>query len=289
MKSGEQMRSPSRGRLSLVTTLMASMVWATALASELHFQVLKQPQIESRLKSSSRSDGEREAILKKMFADAGCTEHLSEQTVKHSKLPNLVCILPGETQEVIIVGAHFDHADEGDGVVDNWSGASLLPSLYEGLRVQRRRHAFIFVAFAGEEKGDVGSETYVRNMSREDVSHTNAMINLECLGLGPTKVWLSHSETQLATALNGVANALKLPLGVMNVDRVGTSDSEQFAARKIPRITVHSVTPDTWPILHSRKDKLEAIHLDNYYDTYRLLAGYLIYLDDFLGPAEHGN
>lgn len=259
--------------------MVVALVSATAVGVDLQFEALKRTEIENRLKSFSRNDTEREAILKTMFANAGCAEHLSEQAVKHSKQPNLICVLPGQNEEVIIVGAHFDHADEGDGVVDNWSGASLLPSLYEGLRVQHRRHTFIFVAFAGEEKGDLGSGAYVRNMSKEDVSRTKAMINLECLGLGATKVWLSHSDQQLVAALNALANGLNSPLGAVNVEKVATSDSEEFANRKIPRITIHSVTQDTWPILHSHKDKLDALHLDDYYETYRLLSAYLVYLD----------
>ncbi|PYX03200.1 MAG: Zn-dependent exopeptidase M28, partial [Acidobacteria bacterium] len=37
-----------------------------------------------------------------------------------SKLPNVICVLPGSSDKVIIVGAHFDRVSEGDGVVDNW-------------------------------------------------------------------------------------------------------------------------------------------------------------------------
>ncbi|MBV9609859.1 MAG: M28 family peptidase [Acidobacteria bacterium] len=268
------------GGLAIVALVSA------AFAVDLHFDTLKQTEIENRLKSFSRNDTEREAILKNLFVAAGCAEHLSEQAVKHLREPNLICVLPGQNEAAIIVGAHFDHADEGDGVVDNWSGASLLPSLYEGLRVQARQHTFLFVAFAGEEKGDVGSEAYVRNMSNQDVTRTKAMINLECLGLGETKVWQSHSDPKLVAALNALANGLKLPLGAVNVERVGTSDSEQFANRKIPRITIHSLTQDTLPILHSRKDKLDALHLDDYYETYRLLSGYLVYLDTSLELAD---
>jgi hypothetical protein len=29
----------------------------------------------------------------------------------------------GSSEKVIIVGAHFDRVAQGDGVVDNWSGA----------------------------------------------------------------------------------------------------------------------------------------------------------------------
>ena len=70
-----------------------------------------------------------------MFPQAGCDDHhLSQQPVKGSKLSNLIGVLPGSTNRVVIVGAHFDHVPAGDGVVDNWAGAALLPSICEALK-----------------------------------------------------------------------------------------------------------------------------------------------------------
>ena len=98
------------------------------------------------------------------------------QKVDGSGLPNLVCTLPGTEDSVIIVGAHFDCVDLGEGVVDNWSGASLLPSLYEGVRDLPRRHKFVFIGFTDEEKGLVGSESYARRLPREDRAKVRAMV-----------------------------------------------------------------------------------------------------------------
>jgi Zn-dependent M28 family amino/carboxypeptidase len=67
-------------------------------------------------------------------------QHFSEQPVKGSKLPNVICLLPGTSDKVIVVGAHFDRVSEGDGVVDNGSGASLLPSLHEAVKIVPRKH-----------------------------------------------------------------------------------------------------------------------------------------------------
>jgi Zn-dependent M28 family amino/carboxypeptidase len=164
-------------------------------------------------------------------------------------------------------------------VVDNWSGASLLPSLYYSLSAVPRRHTFVFVGFTAEEKGLVGSNFYAGKLSPEQRARIEAMVNMDTLGLGPTEVWATHADTALLNALAGVAKAMKLPVSVMNVDQVGSSDSESFAKYKIPRITIHSVTQQTWPILHSSKDKLDQIRMDDYFATYRLMAGYLAFLD----------
>ena len=44
-------------------------------------------------------------------------------------------------------------------------------------------------------------------------------------------------------------------------------------------ITIHSITQETYPILHSGRDSVKAIHPDDYYTAYRVIALYLAYLD----------
>ena len=161
-----------------------------------------------------------------------------------------------------------------------------MPTLYEGLRSKPVRHTFIFIAFTGEEKGELGSASYVNGMSKDEVALSRAMVNMDTLGLGPPEVWLSHADPYLARALAGVANALKLPFRAMNVEQVGSTDSEQFARRKIPSITIHSLTQETLPVLHSRRDQISAVRPNDYYDSYCLVTAYLTYLDRLLSdPA----
>lgn len=238
--------------------------------------------VQSRLRKYAGYNKQREGTLKQLFIDAGCNDqHLSEQPVKGSKLPNVICLLPGSSGRVIIVGAHFDRVPEGDGVVDNWSGASLLPSLYEAVKKEPRKHTYVFIGFTDEEQGEVGSRFYARQMTKEQIAITDAMVNMDTLGLGPTEVWVSHSDKQLTGALVYVGKQLNSAVTGVNVEQIGSTDSEQFAERRIPSITVHSLTQETWNarILHTSKDVITAIRPDDYYDTYRLLAAYIAFLD----------
>ena len=240
--------------------------------------------IEAHLKSFSTKNSEREVIIRKWFAESGCKDsNLSEETLERKLPPNVICVLPGETQEVIVVGAHTDHVDSfGDGVVDNWTGASLLPSLLYSLSERSRRHTFVFVGFAAEEEGLVGSAYYAEHLTPEQRTRVEAMVNMDSLGLGPTEVWATHADKTLLDALAPMAAATELPVSVMNVDNLGTADSESFARYQIPRITLHSVTQETWPILHSVRDQLNAVKMKDYYDSYHLIAAYLAYLDNLL-------
>lgn len=252
-----------------------------AEAQSIRFRLATREVVESRLREYGGTNYERGATLKRMFADAGCGEHLTEQLVGKWRPPNVICVLPGSSDRVIIVGAHFDRTPAGDGVADNWTGASLLPSLYEAVKVDPRKHTYIFIGFTDEEVGLVGSSFYARKMTREQVAATDAMVNLDTLGLAPSNVWTSRSDKQLILALVGVAKHLELPISGVNFERVGSTDSESFAARKIPRITIHSITQqsENAQILHTKKDRFSVVKLDDFYNTYHLVTVYLAYLD----------
>jgi Zn-dependent M28 family amino/carboxypeptidase len=140
--------------------------------------------------------------------------------------------------------------------------------------------------FAGEEKGLVGSQFYVKNLAAPELARVQAMVNMDTLGLGPTEVWASRSDPSLLRLLVVLAHALNLPLTGVNVDGVGESDEESFIKHKIPAMIIHSLTQATIPVLHSPKDKYEAIHQSDYYDTYRLLSGFLALLDERLATDQ---
>jgi hypothetical protein len=255
-------------------------------AVEIHYSPVVISIIESRLRTAPDTNKTRARTVRELFEDAGCSgDHLSEQAVKHVKSPNLICSLDDTLSRTIIIGAHFDFIERGKGVVDNWSGASLLSSLYEALKSSPRRHRFLFVAFTEEEKGMIGSAFYVKQMSPADVANTSAVVNLDSLGTSPTKLEITRGDQTLIRALNDVARTVNLPVDAVDVHRVGRSDSDSFQDRKIPTINIHSVTQATLPILHSARDRFEAIHMDEYYDTYKLLAAYLAYLDEKLDPS----
>ena len=54
-----------------------------------------------------------------MFTDVGCAGNLMEEQVGQVKQPDLICVLPGRTNQTIVVGGALRHVLVGDGVVDN--------------------------------------------------------------------------------------------------------------------------------------------------------------------------
>jgi len=276
---------PSRLAVTQIV-LFACAIWSAAQTSP-QIRLQTRAALEAHLKSFPTSNGEREALIRKWLADAGCRKaNLSEQPLDGQLPPNVICVLPGQTKETIVVGAHTDKVDAGDGVVDNWTGAVLLPALLYSLSARPRHHTLIFIGFSAEEKGLLGSKYYVEHLTAEQRAGVDGMVNFDSLGLGPTKVWASHADQSLLGDLRAIAASTHLSLATENVDSIGaTADSESFARDQIPRITLHSVTDETWPILHSPSDTLAAIKMNDYYNSYKLTAEYLAYLDDALTPA----
>lgn len=265
---------------SLAALLFVSVAWPDGASVRIQIAAVKSELVQARLESVSRKIAERRATLESLFRETGCDgDRLSEQAVPHLKDPNIACTMPGTDAATIVVGAHYDLVAEGTGAVDDWSGAALLPSLYQSLKAEPRRHTFVFVAFAGEEAGLRGSAAYVKQLSSDERKHVSAMVNLECLGTTTPKVWASRADKKLLELYVRVAAAVGVKPEASNVDNVGDDDSHSFLSANIPVLTIHSVTRDTLRILHSPADKLSAIHPEDYYAAYRLAASYLAALD----------
>jgi len=245
--------------------------------------------LQQRLKLYRGDDNQREAALKQLFIEAGCSAaNLSEQPVPGRNQPNVICLLPGATAATILIGAHFDHATDGDGIADNWSGASLLPGLFQMLASAPRQHTFLFVGFTGEEQGLAGSSFYVKQLTTEQIAHTEAMVNLDTLSLGPTNVWISQSDPRLVNTITATARLMSLPIAGVELNKIGESDEESFIAEKICTLTVHSLTPDNAHVIfHRSDDNPSDIHLPDYFNTFHLLTTYLAALDTLPFPRQH--
>ena len=128
---------------------------AQEASTHVEFSRVNAAVIQGRLEMVQRKNSDRQKVLKDLFREVGCTD-LSEQRVPGSREPNIICAHDGAEPGVITVGAHYDAEGHGTAAVDDWSGASLLPSLYQSIETKARRHRFIFVGFSGEEAGLIG-------------------------------------------------------------------------------------------------------------------------------------
>src|SRR5690606_9699381 len=104
--------------------------------------------------------------VKKLFTAAGAEESdMKVEEFKKGKVRNLVVTKKVSTGETFIVGAHYDRADDGCGVVDNWTGIVVLANIYRSMAPTTTHKTYKFVAFDAEEKGLVGSAQMVKAMT----------------------------------------------------------------------------------------------------------------------------
>jgi len=239
--------------------------------------------VKARLERNPATNGERAAALHKIFEEAGCTgAMLADQEVAGARQPNVICTLSGAAAgSTIVVGAHIDFSDSGRGVIENWTGASLLPSLFEALRQSPRKHKFVFVGFSDREKGRRGSNFYVKNLGAEK-SQIKAMIDVEALGLGTTKVQMENSDKGLSQKIASIAKSMGFAIAGADNNLVADSDGKTFQSAKIPVLSVHSLALLTARVPNTDQDNSTAVHMNNYYESYKLVAAYLAYLDESL-------
>lgn len=163
-------------------------------------------------------------------------------------LRNVVGVLVGSDpdlrQEAVVIGAHLDHLGiDADGLHmganDNASGISALLEIARSLASlsgTRPRRTIVFVAFDGEEIGQLGSYYYTSHPPIP-LDRTRLMINFDMIGGNePERIWAVASRSSPALhelhqeANRHVGLLLKHPKSF----RLGRSDHTAFYRQRIP-------------------------------------------------------
>jgi hypothetical protein len=124
----------SNRRISRAVSV-AALFTGLCLAEKIEVDLVPETMVKNRLTRGEVRHKERQAAIQDLFSEAGCS--VEEQRIDRSSA-NVICTLPGQTSSTIVVGGHFDFVDRGKGMVDDWSGTSLLPSLYQSLKSRPR-------------------------------------------------------------------------------------------------------------------------------------------------------
>ncbi len=172
-------------------------------------------------------------------------------TRKSKTVHNVLGYLPGKTDEYLVIGAHYDHLGLGEqfsmapalagtphpGADDNASGTAGVIELARYFSHQPKMdRGILFMAFAGEEHGLLGSGYYV-NHPLMPMGKAVAMINMDMIGrIRDGKVYLAGSGTG-STLKKLVEEAmLHSTLTFDNSEQAGygSSDHTSFTAAQVP-------------------------------------------------------
>jgi Peptidase family M28/PDZ domain/PA domain len=188
---------------------------------------------------------------------------------------NVAAYLPGETSEYAILGAHYDHLGLGGqyslapsqtgtvhpGADDNASGTAGVIELARAYSKQPRgKRGILFLNFAGEEMGLLGS-AYYADHPLLPLANAVAMVNLDMIGrMRDNKLYVGGSAS--GSTLKAMLEKL-VPASNLSVDySAGTSDSSSdhtsFTNHQVPALFFFSglhadyhKPSDTW-------DKIDA-------------------------------
>jgi hypothetical protein len=188
---------------------------------------------------------------------------------------NVTAYLPGETNEYIIIGAHYDHLGLGDqhslapslagtvhpGADDNASGTAGVIELARWFSKQpKQKRGILFMTFAGEEIGLLGSAYYAENPEMP-LTNAVAMLNMDMIGrIRDGKVYIGGSSTgsTFRKMLDEVTPKQGLKVDYSEGPEAGSSDHTSFVSKRVPALfffsglhTDYHKPSDTW-------DKIDA-------------------------------
>lgn len=255
--------------------LLAEMPWliVRAQGAVAAIKISTRAQIAADLDLCPCKDSLRYPMIRELFQKMGAQEQeLELQTF--GKENNLIVRIKGKSDRFVVVGAHFDKVSIGCGAVDNWTGVVAVAHLYASLRATSPEAGLVFVAFAAEEEGLVGSEAFVDALDPEERKKCLFMLNLDSLGLGMPQVDLPISTGKLSSKVVQLAERMKIP--VRENGLLGSSDSASFIKKNVPAVTIHGLKTGYDKILHTVRDQKEMVSAEAVYLTYRLALGLLV-------------
>ena len=161
---------------------------------------------------------------------------------------------PNLKNEYVVLGAHYDHLGMGgaesgsrrpdttavhNGADDNASGVAAMIEIAEKLSAMKDslKRSVVFVAFAGEEMGLLGSKFFAEN-PLFDLKSVQTMINLDMVGrLDTTSNTLSIGGTGTSTAFENLLKEMEKSSNLniaQSPEGFGPSDHASFYVLDIP-------------------------------------------------------
>jgi Zn-dependent M28 family amino/carboxypeptidase len=164
---------------------------------------------------------------------------------------NVGAYLAGETNEYVIIGAHYDHLGLGEqfsmapslagtvhpGADDNASGTAGVIELAHWFSGQpKHKRGILFLTFAGEELGLLGSSYYV-NHPVQPLANAVAMINMDMIGrVRDRKVYVGGVGTgsTFGDVLKDAGARHDFATDVTERAGYGSSDHTSFTTKQVP-------------------------------------------------------
>ncbi len=197
---------------------------------------------------------------------------------------NIIGLLEGANRDsIIVVSAHYDHLGRMGkscyfpGANDNASGVALMLNLAKELKKEDRPYSILFIAFAGEEIGLLGSGHFVQ-YPLVDLNKIIFLLNLDIAGTGDEGIQIVngsiHKEKfELIESINSNANLLT---NIKTRGAACNSDHCHFHERNVPSFFMYTL--GGIKAYHDVYDKYETLPLTAYDGYFKLLKRFILSL-----------
>jgi aminopeptidase YwaD len=167
------------------------------------------------------------------------------------KATNIAGYIKGTTNSdsLLVFTAHYDHLGAMGantyfaGANDNASGVALLLSLAKHYAANPARHHVLFIAFAGEEAGLLGSKYFVKQAKSNMLSNIKFLTNLDLMGNGDEGITVVNAtefkkQYELLVQLNNNNNYLT---AINSRGKAANSDHHWFTEKGVPSFFIYTL------------------------------------------------
>ena len=198
-----------------------------------------------------------------------------------SKQYNVVGAIRGieKPDSFLMITAHYDHLGQmGEeaifyGANDNAAGVAMTLDLMRYYSQHPPRYTIVFIAFAGEEAGLLGSYYYSKFPSH-NLRSTRSLVNLDLVGTGETGMTVVNATIfpQEFALLDSINTADTLLPEIRKRGKAANSDHYYFTEMGIPSFFWYQSGPRS--AYHDVMDVPETLSLAGYNATFQLLTKY---------------
>ena len=184
-----------------------------------------------------------------------------EQDEYKGQSHNVVVDLPGETEEYIVLTAHYDSVALSQGAYDNMSGSVGVLAIAEHFSKHPHRYGIRAVWCGSEERGLLGSKAYVKD-HEEELNKIVLNVNLDMIGCTMGKfIACCTSEEKLVSFVEYLGNIEGFPVAAKQ--EVYSSDSTPFADKGIPAISFARIAPSNTATIHNSYDTKKVMKMEH--------------------------
>ncbi len=204
---------------------------------------------------------------------------------------NVIGMIDNPSEEMVIVGAHYDHLGMGDfsslhrgeraihnGADDNASGVAAMMHLARILSQKELQRDVVFIGISGEEKGLWGSNYFTKNPTI-DLTKANFMINMDMVGRLDKSKGLAVNGTGTSPIWDWLldevnTDSLKL---IKSESGIGPSDHTSFYLQDIPVLHFFTGQHEDY---HKPGDDIEKINIEGILYVATMIENMITLMDD---------